>query len=270
MKNTLGYSAATLLVLFPLQGLTQDGAEASLKFSGGMAVAPDYQGSSDYSAVPLYDIEAGYEKSAWGDFSLGLQNGARWQLPLSGPFGIALLAGYDGGRDEEVKTLRGHNKRLKGMGNLDGAFEAGIELSYKFDPFRTYVKGMQATKARRYGDEDLGHTAYVDLGIAAVYPLSEALTFSTDLSTTWANKGYQRGYFGVTQQQAQQTSFAAYRPGSGFKQATLTGVLNYQLTPEIAFQGGVSLYTLLGDAAKSPIVEKKTAGIAFLSASYSF
>ncbi|MGN7975470.1 MipA/OmpV family protein [Serratia sp. 22264] len=270
MKNTLGYSAVTLLMLFPLQGFTQDDGEASLKLSGGMAVAPVYQGASSYSAVPLYDIQAGYDKSAWGDFSLGLIDGARWQLPLSGPFGIALLAGYDDGRDEEVKTLSGRNKRLKGMGDLDGTLEAGIELSYKFDPFHAFVKGMQATKARRYGDEDLGHTAYVDLGVAAVYSLSEALTLSSDLSTTWANSGYQRGYFGVTQRQAQQTSFAAYRPGSGFKQVTLNGVLNYQWTPEIAFQAGASIYTLLGDAAKSPIVEKKVAGVAFLSASYSF
>jgi outer membrane scaffolding protein for murein synthesis (MipA/OmpV family) len=270
VKNTLGYSAVTLLMLFPLQGFTQDDGEASLKLSGGMAVAPVYQGASSYSAVPLYDIQAGYDKSAWGDFSLGLIDGARWQLPLSGPFGIALLAGYDDGRDEEVKTLSGRNKRLKGMGDLDGTLEAGIELSYKFDPFHAFVKGMQATKARRYGDEDLGHTAYVDLGVAAVYSLSEALTLSSDLSTTWANSGYQRGYFGVTQRQAQQTSFAAYRPGSGFKQVTLNGVLNYQWTPEIAFQAGAGIYTLLGDAAKSPIVEKKVAGVAFLSASYSF
>ncbi|WP_037433584.1 MipA/OmpV family protein [Serratia plymuthica] len=270
MKNTLGYSAVTLLMLFPLQGFTQDDGEASLKFSGGMAVAPVYQGASSYSAVPLYDIQAGYDKSAWGDFSLGLIDGARWQLPLSGPFGIALLAGYDDGRDEEVKTLSGRNKRLKGMGDLDGALEAGIELSYKFDPFHAFVKGMQATKARRYGDEDLGHTAYVDLGVAAVYSLSETLTLSSDLSTTWANSGYQRGYFGVTQRQAQQTSFAAYRPGSGFKQVTLNGALNYQWTPEIAFQAGAGIYTLLGDAAKSPIVEKKVAGVAFLGASYSF
>lgn len=61
MKNTLGYSAATLLVLFPLQGLTQDGAEASLKFSGGMAVAPDYQGASDY-----HDFAGYHDRTAGG------------------------------------------------------------------------------------------------------------------------------------------------------------------------------------------------------------
>lgn len=50
----------------------------------------------------------------------------------------------------------------------------------------------------------------------------------------------------------------------------LNTALNYQLTREIAFQGGVGIYTLLGDAANSPIVEKKVAGVAFLSASYRF
>ncbi|MDW5502042.1 MipA/OmpV family protein [Pseudomonas lundensis] len=268
MKSTLGYSAATLFMVFPLFSHAQ-GEESSITLTGGMAVAPLYQGASTYSAVPLYDIQAGYEGSTWGDFNIGL-GGASWQLPLSGPFGMALLAGYDGGRDEEVKTLSGSNKRLKGMGDLDGAFEAGIELSYKLDPFRAYVRGMQATKARRYGGEDLGHTGYVDLGVAALYPLTDALSLSADLSTTWANSGYQRGYFGVTQQQARQSAFEAYRPGSGFKQVMLNTTLNYQLTREIAFQGGVGIYTLLGDAANSPIVEKKVAGVAFLSASYRF
>ncbi|CUW23812.1 MltA-interacting protein MipA [Serratia grimesii] len=269
MKNTLGYSAMTLLMIFPLQGSAQEEEKASLTLSGGIAVAPLYQGASIYSAVPLYDLQAGYDNPTWGDFSLGL-GGASWQLPLSGPFGIALLAGYDGGRDENIKTLGGRKNRLKGMGDLDGAFEAGIELSYKFEPFRTYIRGMQATKARQYGGEDLGHTAYIDVGVAALYPLSDALSLSADLTTTWANKGYQRGYFGVTQQQAQHSAFDAYRPGSGFKQVMLNTALNYQLTREIAFQGGVGIYTLLGDAANSPIVEKEAAGVAFLSASYSF
>jgi outer membrane scaffolding protein for murein synthesis (MipA/OmpV family) len=269
LKNTLGYSVVALLAMFPLQGSTQEGGQASLTLSGGVAVAPLYQGASTYSALPLYDLQASYDGATWGDFSIGL-GGASWQLPLSGPFGIALLAGYDGGRDEQAKTWSGHNNRLKGMGDLGGAFEGGIELSYKLEPFRAYVRGMQATKARRYGDEDLGHTAYVDLGVAALYPLTDALSLSADLTTTWANSGYQRGYFGVTGQQAQQSAFEAYRPGSGFKQVMLNAALNYQLTREIAFQGGIGIYTLLGDAANSPIVEKKVAEVAFLSASYRF
>ncbi|EOZ0886306.1 MipA/OmpV family protein [Serratia marcescens] len=96
------------------------------------------------------------------------------------------------------------------------------------------------------------------------------MTLIGNLSTTWANSGYQRGYFGVTSLQAQHSAFSAYRPGSGFKDATLTAALNYQWRPNVAFQAGVGVTRLLGDAADSPIVEKTTSGMAFTSASYSF
>ncbi|BEL87053.1 hypothetical protein SMQE32_37530 [Serratia marcescens] len=268
VDNKLGTSAAALLFLFPLAGQAQDG-EASLTLAGGLAVAPAYEGSSFYSIEPLYQVNAGYQNASWGEFSAGSE-GARWQFPIAGPVGIALLLNYDAGRDEEIKTLRGRNTRLKGMGKLGGALEAGAELSYQLDPFRAYVKGMQATRKRSYGGEELGHTAYVESGLTGQYPLSEQLTLIGNLSTTWANSGYQRGYFGVTSQQAQHSAFSAYRPGSGFKDATLTAALNYQWRPNVAFQAGVGVTRLLGDAADSPIVEKTTSGMAFTSASYSF
>lgn len=61
-----------LLTIFPLLGSAQEGGQASLTLSGGMAVAPLYQGASTYSAVPLYDMQASYEGAAWGDFGIGL------------------------------------------------------------------------------------------------------------------------------------------------------------------------------------------------------
>lgn len=270
MNKSLGYGVLAVLIpiSFPVPA-QEGGGQASLVISTGVAMAPLYQGAKVYSAVPLYDLQAEYENPTWGSFGVGL-GGAQWQLPLPEPIGVKVLLAYDAGRDEKISTLGSDNTRLQGMGDLDGAFEAGLELSYQVAPFRAYVKGMQAAKNRRYGGEDLGKTAYVDLGIATQYALSDQLAWVTDLSTTWANSGYQRGYFGVTSQQANNTTFGVYRPGSGFKQVSLNSTLSYQWTSAVAFQGGVGVYTLLGDAADSPIVEKQVAGIAFMSASYRF
>ncbi|MDU7806007.1 MAG: MipA/OmpV family protein, partial [Serratia marcescens] len=107
MDNKLGTSAAALLFLFPFAAQAQDG-EASLTLAGGLAVAPAYEGSSFYSIEPLYQVNAGYQNASWGEFSAGSE-GARWQFPLAGPVGIALLLNYDAGRDEEIRTLRGRN-----------------------------------------------------------------------------------------------------------------------------------------------------------------
>lgn len=243
---------------------------ASLSVSAGMAVAPAYVGSSHYATQPLYDAQGNYHNDDWGDFSLGIIHGARWQLPLSEPFGVALLLGYDAGRDERISTLGGHNNQLRGMGDLGGSLEAGLELSYQLAPFTLYVKGMQATRERHYGGEDLKHTAYVDMGVKGDYALNAQWMFLGKVYATWANSGYEQGYFGVTPLQSQRSGFAVYRPKSGMKQVTAEAALNYQWSPSVSLQTGVEVYRLTGDAADSPLVDSTLAGMAFMSASYRF
>ncbi|MEL5428868.1 MipA/OmpV family protein [Serratia nevei] len=270
MKSTVSSVAlaATLGLLSPLSHADSD--VASVTVGAGMAVAPAYEGSSHYAAQPVYDVVGRYHNADWGQFTLGLAHGARWQLPLSEPFGVALLLGYDHGRDERISTLGGHNNQLRGMSDLGGSLEAGLELSYQLAPFKVYVKGMQATRERHYGGESLGHTAYVDMGVKEDYAVSDQLTLSGNVYTTWANSGYERGYFGVTPLQSRRSGYAAYRPDSGIKQVTAEMALNYQWTPSVAFQTGIEVYRLTGDAADSPLVEKTLASMAFVSASYRF
>ncbi|WP_336706658.1 MULTISPECIES: MipA/OmpV family protein [unclassified Cedecea] len=268
MKKSLAISAFALSLLFPVLGQAEDG-KAYLTVGGGVAFAPAYQGADKYRPTALYDLSIGYSHGSWGSVSLG-NNGLSWALPLDEPFGVALLLDYDSGRDEVINTLDGKDRTLKGMGDLGGALQAGVELSYLLDPFRSYVKVLQATKKRHYGGEDLGRTLLAELGVGTVTPLNDRFSLQTNLSTTWANSGYQRGYFGVTPEQAQRTAFSTWRPGSGFKDVTLTAALNYEWTQNIALQAGAGVTALVGDAADSPIVAKKVATLSFVSASYSF
>lgn len=260
-------AVAVLGVFSPLSHAASD-------FSGnvglGLAVAPAYEGSSHYVTQPVYELNGTYDSQDWGAFSLGLTEGARWQLPLSSPVGVAVLMDYDRGRDERIGTLGGHNNQLRGMGDLGGALEAGLELSYQLTPFKVYIKGMQATRERYYGGESLGHTAHVDMGVSGDYSVSDQLTLIGNMYTTWANDGYQRGYFGVTPEQAVRSGFAAYHPEAGMKSVTLDAALNYQWTPTVSFQTGVEVSRLTGDAADSPLVGNAVAGMAFVSTSYHF
>ncbi len=268
MKKSLAISTSVLLLLLPFVSQAEDG-KAFLTLGGGIAFAPAYQGADKYRPTAIYDINVGYSHGNWGSVSLG-NNGLSWALPLDEPFGVALLLDYDSGRDEVIKTLDGRDKTLKGMGDLGGALQAGVELSYQLDPFRTYIKALQATKKRHYGGEDLGRTLLAELGVGTITPLNDQFSLQTNLSTTWANSGYQRGYFGVTPEQAKRTAFSTWRPGSGFKDVTFSAALNYDWTQNIALQAGAGVTALVGDAANSPIVEKKVAGLSFVSASYSF
>jgi Outer membrane protein V len=244
--------------------------DTSVSVSAGFAVAPAYQGASHYVALPLYDLEGHLATDSWGAFTLGVVHGARWDLPLPSPFGVALLMDYDYGRKERLSALGSHDDHLRGMGDLGGSLEAGLELSYRMNPVRVYVKGMSATRERHYGGENLGRTAYVDLGVSRDYAINDQVTLQGNVFATWANGGYQRGYFGVTPLQAARTHFAAYHLGSGLKQFTARLALNYQWSPSWSFQAGGEAYRLAGDAADSPLVDKALAGMMFMGASYRF
>ncbi|MDK1711699.1 MipA/OmpV family protein [Serratia marcescens] len=266
--------AATTLVLgaalSPVSqaALADWGTEVSV--GAGLAVGPAYQGASHYVAQPVYDLEGHVKTDNWGAFTLGVVRGARWDLPLPSPFGVALLMDYDYGRKERISALGSHDDTLRGMGDLGGSLEAGLELSYQMNPVQVYVKGMSATRERHYGGENLGRTAYVDVGLKRDYEINDQVTLLGNVFATWANGGYQRGYFGVTPEQASRTRFEAYHLGAGLKQFTARLAVNYQWSPSWSFQAGGEAYRLAGNTADSPLVDKALAGMAFMSARYRF
>ncbi|MGP2821010.1 MipA/OmpV family protein [Serratia marcescens] len=274
MKHCARYTMLAALVLggalSPLSQAAMAEGDTSVSVGAGLAVAPAYQGASHYVALPLYDLEGHVKTDNWGAFTLGVIRGARWDLPVPSPFGVALLMDYDYGRKERISGLGSHDDHLRGMSDLGGSPEVGLELSYLMNPVRVYVKGMSATRERHYGGEDLGRTAHVDFGVMRDYAINDQVTLEGNVFATWANGGYQRGYFGVSPQQAADTHFAAYRPKAGMKQFTARLALNYQWSPSWSFQAGGEAYRLAGDAADSPLVDKALAGIAFMSAGYRF
>jgi len=243
--------------------------EGSFAVGAGLATAPAYQGAKQYLLLPAFQVAAGYKSDQWGSFSAGV-DGLRWQLSPDSMFNLALLAGYDAGRKEDPHSFGRRDNSLQGMGKLSGSLTGGLELGLNLDAYRFYLKGMQGLKKRAYGGEDLGHTLTVELGINTDYALSDTLSLDYGVSTTWANSGYHRGYFGVTDQQAQSSKFAAYRPDSGMQKAEAKTSLTYAFTPNIALTAGVVVSSLLGDAAKSPITEKKVAVGGFTLLNYQF
>ena len=112
---------ALALALASLSPLGHAASDFSGNVGIGMGVAPAYEGSSHYVAQPVYELNGAYDSQDWGAFSLGVTEGARWQLPLPSAVGVAVLMDYDRGRDERIGTLGGHNTQLRGMGDLGGS-----------------------------------------------------------------------------------------------------------------------------------------------------
>ncbi|MEH4266050.1 MipA/OmpV family protein [Klebsiella aerogenes] len=207
----------------------------------------------------------------WGTFTASFPEGLRWDLPTGDLFGVALLGNYDPGRKESIRTLSGHNHHLRGMGDLGGTPMAGMDLSVNYAPYRLFVRGMQALRERHYGGEDLGRTAWLDVGVGANLPLSGSLGMSLETFASWSDRHDMMARFGVTREQAEHAQFQAHEAGGGLRGVTMRWGLDWQYSPNWRYEGGVQMTALTSKAVRnSPLTEKNVSGGLFLNALYTF
>lgn len=270
MKTPLLISAATLACAVALPAHASAANEPSVTVGGGLAVGPLYEGSSHYAAFPSLKFKAVLPTENWGRFTAAFPDGLRWDLPGLAPFGVALLLGYDQGRKERIHTLDGRDDYLKGMGNLDSTALVGAEAYWLLPAGRLFVRGLQAADSRDYGGENLGRTRYLEAGFATAYVLSPRLTLDSTLYGTWGNDSDMMARYGVTAQQAARTRFDEYHPGGGMRDVTLKLGLTWQWQPQLALEGGIKTYALVGDARNSPLTGENIGAGAYLNALYQF
>lgn len=245
-------------------------ANPSFELGGGVAVNPLYEGSSRYEAFPSLALKAVMPTDHWGTFTAAFPEGLRWDLPNMSAFGVALLVGYDPGRNEKIRTLGGNNSYLKGMGDLDSTAMVGAEAYLNLSAGRLFVRGLQATSKRDYGGDDLGRTAYLEAGAANSLPLAANMTLDSALYGTWSDSHDMMARFGVTGKQAAHTDFREYHAGGGMRDVTLRTMLTVQVQPHVALQGGLKLYTLTAGARNSPLTDETVGAGVFLNALYRF
>lgn len=240
--------------------------------STGVLAAPLYTGSSHYVTSPLLRYNMMMYNEALG--TVAVSDGTlAWGLPLNSAWRIALLLGYDEGRDEIIKTGMIHRRKhddLKGMGDLKGTFTGGVRLSYSIDENEIYIMGSQAFRKRTYGGEALGRTLSIETGIEGRTPLTDKLIAQWGVSTTWYNQGRMKADFGVSESQSMQTAFIPYRPGSGIAQVTLKTGLYYPLTPSFSLLMNVETYYLSDRAKDSPLVNNRWNTVSSIGVQYHF
>lgn len=245
-------------------------AVPTITLGGGGDVSPLYEGSSRYEVFPSLVAKAVMPTQSWGTFTAAIPEGLRWDLPEVSPLGLALLAGYDIGRKEKIRTLGGRNNRLKGMGDLDGTAMVGAEAYLRIPTGRLFVRGWQATRSRDYGGEGLGHTAYLEAGAASSLPLSSTLTLDSALYGTWSNGDDMMARFGVTGEQSERSGFSEYHAGGGMRNVTLKTGVTVQLQPHVALQTGMKLYALTANARRSSLTDETVGAGFYLNALYQF
>jgi MipA family protein len=208
----------------------------------GFAAVPDYEGSSDYRAVPVPYIHWQGE-NRYFDLT-GLTAKANLLNSSVIEFGPRLRVRP---AREDVK-----NNRVDRLQSTDTAVELGGFVGLNLGPWNAEVWVTQDV-----ADAYDGQLAGFDGGYT--WPVDQDWTLGVGASTTYASGKYMETYFGVDAANAQRSGLREYDAGRGFKDvganlnATYNGWEHWQLS------GLLSYKRLVGDAEDSPITKEGSA-----------
>ncbi len=232
----------------------------SIVLGAGAGVVPAYEGSKQFKAVPfpLIDIRG----LADDRFFVSTQRGIGVNLLTLGDLRAGVAIGYHGGRSSH------DDDRLRGLSDLSGGAVASGFITYSLKPFAFELKGQNI----------FGPAPGTEVTASATWAFSplDRMRISIGPETTWADRRYDRSYFGVTDDQAAAAAAAGnplhpYSPGSGIKDVGLSATLLYQITDHWGIAAHAGVNELVGDAARhSPLTERDVQPSAFLGLTYRF
>jgi len=269
MKNRGARWICLPLVLAPLwaaaQELPQEGV--GREFLVGVALASSVghigDGGRTLSRTPVWHFQLGPVRVSRGRASALLGTGIR---------------SYETGVSANVYSVQqwhfGASLRLDSGRSFDGDPVWG-----GLPDIRTTLRG-RASAQRALGDRwSWGASADQDLlgrdgglrlssGIHYHYPLSERTRWDFGLSATWGNGRYMQTHFGITPAGAATVGSAPHAPGGGLEGLQLGWNTSTALSPHWVLFGGVGVSTLRGDAARSPLVNRRTTSSATVGLAY--
>lgn len=138
---------------------------------------------------------------------------------------------------------------LKGLGDVDTAYEVGAFA--EFWP----VTWLRTRLELRRGFE--GHEGFVtDIAADAVWDATDRMRFTLGPRLSLANKDYMQTYYGVTGLQSASSGLKRFDAAGGLQSASIAASVRYKWTDQWATHGYAEVGRLLGDAGKSPIVDR--------------
>jgi outer membrane scaffolding protein for murein synthesis (MipA/OmpV family) len=232
----------------------------------GAAYVPDFEGSRTSHAGPLLGVETSYRTQDRGIFGFGSQ-GLNWRIEQgSSSIGIGLSA--EGGRSDGEHGglggtgLRQGSERLKGLGDIRSTPVVALFGSTTLGPVPLQASIRTATRSHK--------GTLVDVGSPLSWNLTDRLSLSVSPGFTWADGRYMQAFFGVTDAQSAASGRRTFKAGAGIKSAQLGTGLEFEIDKHWSMAGGVQVKRLMGDAADSPVTEKKIQTSGMLSLQYRF
>lgn len=230
---------AVLAVATPAAWSQEGDGDWQIVAGAGAIYHPDYLGSDDFDFQPVPFFAIDYRDRV---FLRGPELGVN-VLRLGDGFEAGAMLRYSFliSREED------DNDALRGLGDLDGAIEAGV--------FAEYELGRWSTDLRLFRDVSEEHDGSIaELGVGYAVPLGTRAVAELEASTAWVDDNYMQSYFGISPAQSVASGLPEHTAEAGLRSAGLTLGLNYRLTARWLLSSRLTYERLLGDAADSPIV----------------
>lgn len=140
---------------------------------------------------------------------------------------------------------------LAGMEDIKARPEAGAFFNYYLSPQWRLTSSVLAGA----GYDRKGVHAEIGLQRLAMQ-LGPHHTVSVSAGVSVANRAYQQSYFGVSSDQAMSSGNRTYRPDGGLKDVRIGVRWNWALSPSWMLSSSLQGTRLMGDARRSPLVER--------------
>jgi outer membrane protein len=257
--------AATALLCAAHQADAQDAGDAlsgdktTATLGLGLGVMPRYMGADRYRSLvlPMFSIQRGV---LFADTTRGL--GLQFQSDSG--FSASAALNYDLGRKDKDTNSRMGASELAGMGDVKGSTVADFTLAQQL---LTWLSVSGEAELRVAGEKRGNRYRF---GLEGILFHSDADTLALDIDAHAGDGRYNQTFFGVNQEQSQNSGFGRFRADAGIY--AYSSALNWQHTLDAHWSTLTSLtLTHYTDQTRgSPLIMRENAGLGMFAINYTF
>jgi outer membrane scaffolding protein for murein synthesis (MipA/OmpV family) len=251
-----------LLLSTLLNATAAHAQDSTFTVGAGIAAGTRYSGSDEHLVAPV--IVADYQ-AANGFYASTLRGigFAAGGDRLSASIGL----GYRGERRENDTNGfvgRSGSKALKGMGDVKGSATLNVGAEAQLtDVFSVGAHAELPVSRRENGKQ-------FSLGLNAKLLESQADKVAVGVALQFGEAKYMQTYYGVDARQAARSGYRVFKPGGGLYGTDVSVSWEHRIDAHWTVTSMLGAQRLTGDAAKSPLVRRKTAPTFAVYAGYQF
>ncbi|MHB9345531.1 MipA/OmpV family protein [Enterobacter vonholyi] len=233
-----------------------------LTLGGGVDVGPRYSGSDKTRVSAAQVVDYSMENG----FFIGTTRGIGYGNNIGNLDYSAALSYRTGRKDKDVSSdsIGSGSDELRGMGEIKGSAIVVPGLEYKV----TDWLHLQLQAEVPVSERDNGEA--VHFGISSPFYTSPKNEVALALTGSWGSDKYMQTYYGVNAAQSAASGFARHDAGAGIYAWSMNLDWTHKLTSRWSVLASAGVTQLTGDAADSPIVQRKTSPTGCLKVTYSF